>query len=91
MQSERVSVGLTPMDQTQHKRFNEAETVEGWLVSRKLHDKVDFSAKWVRLQNVRGLELPCERRHSPRSLTHSLTHGLHIGPESSHGTVRFHK
>ena len=33
-------------------------------MSRKLHDGVDFSAKWIRLEKVRGLELPCERRHS---------------------------
>ena len=43
-------------------------------MSRKLHDGVDFSAKWIRLQKVGGMELPCERRHL-------LTHSLNIGPE----------
>ena len=34
-------------------------------MSRKLHNGVDFSAKWIGLEQVRDLKLPCERRHSP--------------------------
>lgn len=32
-------------------------------MSRKLHDGVEFSAKLIRLEKSRGLELPSERRY----------------------------